>query len=392
MRHLFFRQDPIDVNSTAGFTEALALAAGRELTDEERATLQGGAPDRDVSSAITFGPERDPATGQFAQKDPVNTPPAPDPVSAETPPPADAGTEPPAETPPDAYEQGYLKALGDQAEKLGEERARREALEQRLAALETQAQTEPTPEVNVVSQDDWESLTDLYEQVGGAAMVNRIANSDPRLVESAMDLWKAGGDPDIAQAHAYERQINEIIAQQNQPDPTPAQPERDAFVAQLEQERLITASAAAVMQELGDRAPALAPHLQAGYETASPLVKQAIDAGMTSNDAEQIKAAYREIVRLAEPLSNAVASTAAGEQRQQQVVAQKQAAQVATGSQRPVTQGQSGEANDVPQTAAEYEALKRSDPARAKAIATAKVMEAFAKTETTSVAEGLTGL
>jgi hypothetical protein len=109
-----------DVNSTSGFTEALALAAGRELTPEEVASIRDD--DRSVAGGLTTesdqGQERD-DLGQFAAGEPAAQP-DPQPTGGAAPQGEPKGEPQPEPSPLEKQLADSQSFIGRQAETIGE--------------------------------------------------------------------------------------------------------------------------------------------------------------------------------------------------------------------------------------------------------------------------------
>lgn len=369
---LRFRAQP-DVNSLSGFTEALALATGGELSDDQLAELNR-VPDRSIAAGLTESQEDQPRgeDGRFEQ-------PAAEPAAEED----DQGAAPaaaaaPAEEEPKTYEDGYARALGEMSERLGAERAKREDLEARLARLEEPEQSSE-PEFFIPTQDDIEELEDQLSSLGGPAFMTQIGTQAPEKIDAALAVWKAQGDPN---AWIYEASVNRIIAQ-NTPKDEPAAPAQDPVVQRLVQRERVAELFNSFASELGqEEATRIFPHLEAALNDAGSLTREAIGVALASGDEKRQKLAFNELVGLAKTKA---ASTVATTQRKEAVTQAKSAARVATGSQRVATPGQS----TLPGSKEEFEKLSAEDR---RAAATLLVAKQFDKTNTTSVQDGLTGL
>lgn len=377
---LRFRQEEgtgPNVNQTAGFTEALALAAGHELTDEERAALSD-VQDRDISSGLTQESQTPDPVGQEAPA-PVAEPP----VEGAAPP---AEQEPGTEQDPQ-FEEGYLKALGEQSEKLGAATARADALEARLAALEEGPGEEEDQGIYFPDSETMDRLVERFDEQGGQALMGYVANAEPDNIPAAMALWKAGGDPDVAAAYLYEEHVNRLV-NEGQQSAQPVAAELPASLQALAQREEMATVFGGFAAELGqDKAAALAPHVDAAVAAAGPLTQKAIADAVASGDPAQQKSAFDEVVALAEARA-ATARPAPVVEKQQQVREQaKRAAQVSTGSRRTVASGQSAAGGDLPASKDEFEKL---GPDERRVAATKLVADQFEKTDTTSVRDGLT--
>lgn len=366
-----------NVNQTAGFTEALALAAGHELTDEERAALSD-VQDRDISSGLTQESQTPDPVGQEAPA-PVAEPP----VEGAAPP---AEQEPGTEQDPQ-FEEGYLKALGEQSEKLGAATARADALEARLAALEEGPGEEEDQGIYFPDSETMDRLVERFDEQGGQALMGYVANAEPDNIPAAMALWKAGGDPDVAAAYLYEEHVNRLV-NEGQQSAQPVAAELPASLQALAQREEMATVFGGFAAELGqDKAAALAPHVDAAVAAAGPLTQKAIADAVASGDPAQQKSAFDEVVALAEARA-ATAHPAPVVEKQQQVRQEaKRAAQVNLGSRRSVSPGQSAAGGDLPASKAEFEQL---DPEAKRIAATKLVADQFEKTDTTSVRDGLT--
>ena len=369
--------DQPNVDSVSGFHEALIAAAGGELTDEARDVLEQQGQDRSVSSGLTQDEETSPASAPQSAEEPVA-----EEEEEEVAPPAEeeqAGGQTPD------FQQGYLKALGEQSQALGEERARREALEQRLAALEKGREEEEAPTgIYFPNESEWESLTDQFDNLGGPSLMSRVAASNPDQYDAALALWKAGGDTDIASAYLYEANVERLMQTGSEED-DPAAPELPQEVQDLVAAQKMQKTFEGLAANLDPQvAKAISPHIETALAEASPLVQQGISNAFASDDPKQHEMGFNEIVRLASAKAQVAAAAPV---QQEQRVAAKRRATVATGSARPVQSGQAG--NELPKSLTEFEAVRKEDPVRAKRLASALVAKQFEETDTTSVAEGL---
>lgn len=275
-----------------------------------------------------------------------------------------------------AFQKGYAKALGEQSEKLGAERAAREALEQRLAALEAESQEQP-PQDELITEEVWDELESLYEAQGGPGMMIQLANanaSDDKL-DAAIALWK---ENDFRNGELYEKRMNKVLssmAAENEQE-APEDPDTAALKARAANED----AQKAILSEYGkEKLAEIQPHLEAALKNAPTMLRDSLAAGFQSADAERIVESFRTLAALAEPLAGA---TAPEDTPTPSVRAAKQAATVATGSQSRVSSGQS---DDLPSTREELEALDPEDRKRAAS----KIMAQRVLSEETSVTREL---
>jgi hypothetical protein len=262
----------------------------------------------------------------------------------------------------------------------------------RLTAVEQQQQQAPQQQPNVgdglyiPNADEMSNLVEMFDSVGGAQMMSQVSMSDPDKIDAALALWKAGGDPDVAAAYLYEENVNRILdaaePEYGQAAPTQLPPEIEALA---QRERLNAVVVEATADLSAEQKQAILPHLEEAAKVAAPLIGSAFSDGTP----EQQKAAFQTLIQIAGAYSRG-SSTVADEGRQQVAQTMRQNAQVLTGSGRPPSTARQSGGVELPRSQEEFEELKASDPTRARRIATALVAREFDRTDTTSVADGLT--
>lgn len=288
-----------------------------------------------------------------------------------------AAPEPPEEAAPEGeeekpagYEDGYAKALGEQSEKLGAERARAEAAEERLKLLEEQGQETPAPvEINEAT---WERLENLYEQQGGAGMMLAIANAPDAsedLLDAGIALWK---ENDYRNAELYEKRVDRMVRSVETPEAPP-----DPQVESLTQRQANQDAMAVIASEHGrEKLETLQPYLEPALQSAPAKVREGLSEDFQSADKDRIAGAFRFLVTLAEPLAAADTEAASAKS-----VSAKRAATVSSGSQARSSQGVS----ENPSTREEFEAL----PPDERRLAAKKMMTERLLGQDTSVANEL---
>lgn len=370
---LRFRAEP-DVNNVSGFTEALALAAGGELSQEQIDSLDQ-IPDRSIANGLTGlteSPEDQPRddSGRF---EPAAAPAeeAPEGTAPETP-------ETPAGEP--SIVERLEKQLADSQQFIGRLSTELGQLRQQVEAPPEKEETPAEPAFFIPTEDQIEELEDQLSTLGGPALMARVGSSHPEQAEAALAVWKASGDPN---AWIYEKQVDRIVASAEKPQVQQVQlpPEVEQLVQRERLSGTLNALAGSLDKEEAAR---LAPHLDAALQGAGKLQRKAIGEALASDDAEAQKDAFEELVGLAR-VRAAAAGTAATTQRASATKEAKSAARVATGSQRVATPGQA----TLPGSKEEFEKLSAEDRKRA---ATLLVAKQFDKTNSTSVQDGLTGL
>ena len=255
------------------------------------------------------------------------------------------------------FQKGYAKALGEQSEKLGQERAEREALERRLAQLEAELEEDEPP---LPPGDVWEKLEPLYETRGGEGMMFYLANNEPELIDAGLALWK---ENDFRNAELYEKQMNRLVADMQSKEPGQPDPAVAGLVAENAQQKAMTNLA----RELGaDKITALQEHLEPAFKEAPQRLQEVLAEDFQSGDAKRVEDAFRTLFTLAGARSNPEATKVAADQRAAASRAAKQSAQVATGSQRAVAP--SGSVENLPKTQEEMEQLSPEDRRKAASI------------------------
>lgn len=372
-----------DVNTDSGFLAALGRQAGNEVAVEELDRVQGS--DRDVMSAIEYeGTEsarreqpRD-DSGRFASRQPESEE---VPAEGAAPEATEQQESDPWDGVPEEVRQQFeakvkeaeeaQKLIGRHSGEVGELREKLARLEGRIDERQSASQ-QATP----VTPEAIEHVENLVAERGGQVAMQWAIQNAPHLIDSTLEAW--GVDDPVAAARfavRYERALldqggNRETNQQVQEDPAVAWAREQATTQERNRSYSEAMQKVKITHEALDQ---LEPHVGKVLRE-NPLVKNAV----VSDDHETRVTAFATLVQLARAEAGQAVAAEASNERQQQAAAQKRAAQVASGSARPV---------------------ERRQPASGDALTPeerAEAVTAFHKrllaTETTSVRDGLTGV
>lgn len=373
----------IDVNSDSGFNRALAQAAGSTVSEERLAELDES--DTSVASGLT--------TEESAQDRPRDeqgrfAPAAQPDTEEET---EGAAPEQEEQTDPELASllerhEGDVNAalaaalqerreaqslIGRQGNELGQERQARQELAERLARLEGRLEAQPQAAApQIVDERTAEYIDNLIADKGGhAALQWAIGQQNPQLIEATIDSWLLE-DPAEATPVKVRYEVNKALYERDREQGQQDKPQDDQFVEQLRAERQMHSAMETVSKSMNEAEwgvirEHLVPTLE--DEKTPDLIKNAV----VSQDQDTQVQGINALVQLARGRVVAAATSQATQTRQAEVKAQKQAAQVATGSQRPVAQRQPGDEMSTEERIKRFHDLLMS-------------------TETTSVSDGLT--
>lgn len=372
----------LDVNTTAGFNAALAELAGVEVPEGALEALEGA--DTDVASGLTTVEE---STGEKPRDERGRFAPA-----APKPEGDDQGAAPAAEEREGEEQQldpelskllerhggdsvAALRALQEEARNaqsvLGRQGNELGELRQQIARLEGRMEEQSRQPRQPTAPIQSEQLANLVVERGGRqAVVDLIqAGYDDATVERAFATW-AEYDDTPYEALAARQDWRMALASHEQQGQPAAQPQEDPTLAEIKRERQLSSAIASVRSgmEAGEWA-AIKDHLIPAFE--DPQTAEIIKKAVVSDDQQTQLQGMSALVQIARGRAIAAATAQANAERSTLLKQGKQAAQVATGSLRPVQQRQPEE----PQNREE----------RVKAF-----HEALLRTETTSVFDGLT--
>ena len=351
-----------DLETDQGFTNRLAEKLGKEAP-----VVEGGSTS--VQSGLTFGdqPERDPATGRFVPKHEPEAPAAPE---APEPPAEPEAPAPESVIPPEAETRfaELERQLKDAQEFIG-----RQASEIGQLRQQPQQPAVPAP-LPVVTQ---EVADQVYEWVGEQgfqqAMGWALQNNRHDLHDTILAAADALGDQYAAQALDYRVNLRVQEALMAREAQHPQQPQRDPYVvAQVQRETM--QSAVAKVRTETPNFDTLQPHFEKAIKDGGPELESMI----TSDDPQVVERGVRLATNVARGYAATELAAAAAAEAAKAVPgreAVKLAAQVATGSSRVGTGGESGDGTPTEQE-------------RAEAIQSFK--DAIFNAPGTSVADGLT--
>jgi hypothetical protein len=371
----------LDVNTQDGFEAALAKSAGVEVSPE----ASEGKSEEDLSVAAGLAQSRD-DQGRFTPAAPVVSEGDTEVVPAEGQTTEEVPGDPAVTALLEKHGGDTVAALADLAEqhanaesligKQGQELGEARALNERIAKLEGQleaAQTYQAPQSFPLPASDEvvSGLENLYESRGAQGMMAWVAENNPDLIESAIEVWSAD-DPLAAQRFAvkYDRALEES---QKEPAATLA-PASDPFIDQLKNEAQFSSAVASARQSLGIADTdwdAIRTEVIPAFEdeATSPLIKNAIVA----DDATTRQQGMEALLQIARGRAVSAATTEAtaklAEDAGKQATERKLAATVATGSLRP--------------------AERQPDSQESREDAIGSFKKSLLDTETTSVEEGL---
>lgn len=374
----------LDVNTTAGFNAALAELAGVDVPEGALEALEGA--DTDVSSGLTTVEE---STGEQSRDERGRFAPAA-PKSDD----AAQGAAPAAEEREGEEEQqldpelsallerhggdtvAALRAaeqerrnlesvLGRQGGELGSLREQIARLEGRMEEQSRQPRQPTAP----IQSDQLANL--VVERGGRQAVVDLIQSGyDDATVERAFATWAEYDDTPYEALAARQDWRMALASHEAQEGQQAAPPQEDPTLAEIKRERQFGSAVASVRSgmEAGEWA-AIKDHLIPALE--DPQTAEIIKKAVVSDDQQTQLQGMSALVQIARGRAIAAATAQANAERSTQLRQGKQAAQVATGSLRPVQQRQpEGEQS-------------REDRVK-------KFHEMLMSTETTSVFDGLT--
>jgi len=363
-----------DVNLQAGFDAALAEQAGDEA--KQRLEERGEQPDRDVQSALeglTESAEGRPRNerGQFVAAEPESPeePEEPAAPAEEEPEVEEAPVEP---SPLEKQLTDAQQFIGRQSNEVRELREQIAKLEGRFEERSSQPEAPPTPLVG----GEYEALEEMVEERGGAATIQhlvQIGRGD--LIDSALEAWAAEPEEAGKAAVFAARYYSALAAQDAEPaEPaTPAQP--DPALQGMIQERQIADAASIVQGELEEAQEGSWALIKPVLAQTLSEAPEAIQKMVVSEDANTRVEGLRVAAALAKGRVIADATAKAKEDQAAQNKAAKQSAQVATSSLRPVEEGKAKPISEMSKEEI-HETFRKS----------------LLATETTSVADGLTGI
>lgn len=350
-----------DVNTDSGFTAALAGLAGSELPEERLDSLEEG--DRTIANGLTTTEEsaQPPRDGQ-GRFTPATQPEEPAEEEGEAPEEEEDAEQAPDPDPSEKQLADAQVFIGRQSAEIGELREKLARLEGRLdqAALTPQA---PLPQY---SADD---IAERVLETSGPAVIQQLAEAGVPdghpYYEEAFKAW-VEEDPGAATSW-YTRYVTAL----NQPEPAQQAPQ-DEFVSGLKAEAQLNGTIAAVAAGFEPAVWAsikdhLIPALQ---DDGTPqIVKDAI----VSEDPAVQRQGVEALAAFARTRAITEATKTAQQEQKQETTAAKKAAQVASGSLRPVEERK-------PEGGQDMTSEERQEAFRQRLF----------KTETTAVREGLT--
>lgn len=378
-----------DVDSDAGFTAALAAAAGVEVPEGRLESL--ASDDRSVAAGLASGLTSDDQPrddqGRFAASEPAA------PESSEGEPAAEPAEGEPAGGEPEVDPavtrlleqhggdaQRALAALaaehanaqsfiGRQSQEVRDARERLARMEGQLETLmESQQAPSELPSLGV-SDETVEQLESLYESYGAQGMMERVIESRPDLIDAAVEVWHAD-DPLAATRFAvrYENALGE------QERPQAADPQVDDVMEGIRQQAVFAQAVDSARQSLSINDAewgAIRDHVIPAFEddSTSPLIRNAIVSDDPATRQQGMEAILQIARGRAISAAGAEATASATEAAAKAAAERKQAATVTTGSLRPAEREPGSEMT--------------------KEERVAKFHESLLGTETTSVEEGL---
>ena len=358
-----------DPNTESGFNAALAKSVGSELSSEQIEEMSGS--DTDVLSGLTTEESRPrDEHGRFLPK------PEAEPVEEAGAAPAEAEQQEPDPVQEVIEQHGgdaaaalvaALKERDEAQSLIGRQGNEVGDLRQQLAELKgrfEQAQ-EHVPAVSPVPFLDAatsEGIENMVAEQGGHATMSWVVENRPDLIDAVVNSWKVedpvGAAEFVARKAAYET-MSQFQPQAVTPDP---------ILEDLRTEKAIAVALDSAKEGLTEGEwTAIKPFLPDELSKAPQIIQGAI----MSPDKDTRQQGINALVQLTKGRAIAEATAQAKAEQVAASVAGKQAAQVATGSLRPVTKGETGE----PKTSEEISAAFR---------------DALLATETTSVRDGLT--
>jgi hypothetical protein len=361
-----------DVNTQGGFDALLAEQAGDEA--KQRLEEREEQPDRDVQGALEMqtesaeGRPRD-EHGRFVAAEPESPEEPEEPAAPEEEEP-EAEEVPPEPSPLEKQLTDAQQFIGRQSNEVRELREQVAKLEGRFEERSSQPEAPPAP----LTGGEYEALEEMVEARGGAATIQhlvQIGRGD--LIDDALEAW-AEEEPGKAAVFGA-RYYGALAAQDAEPEEpaTPAQP--DPALQSMIQERQIADAASIVQGELEEAQEGSWALIKPVLAQTLSEAPEAIQKMVVSEDANTRVEGLRVAAALAKGRVIADATAKAKEDQATQSKAAKQAAQVATGSLRPVEEGKAKPISEMSREEI-HETFRKS----------------LLATETTSVADGLTGI
>jgi hypothetical protein len=379
--------DGLDLDTEAGFNTFLArqAAGGEDLSDEAQAALDAMTEgSSDIKDGLTYGEESRPRDehGRFAPKE--------QPVAE----PEEEGAAPAVEAreeentalteflarhggDPSAALEAALKEneeaqklIGRHATEVGETRKEQQELRDELNQLKGRVEAAPQQQFNLppASEVEERGAGPNGDGSGFQAEWARAAQSgDLNYLEMVKDIWKQYDPGEALETwFTFQRELERMTVEKTEPA---AAPERDPLLVEMDRDRQFKAAVDAVRATKNEQDWKLvAPELNTALESAPKVVLKAIGSADAEEQQEGIEALYE----IAKARKIAQATATATEEAQAKQRASKQAAQVATGSLRPVTERK---------------------PAAGEEMSSEEIRKAFTQqlleTETTSVADSL---
>lgn len=360
---LRWRAEP-DVNTEEGFQAAVAAAAGR--SEEEIDALPEITETPDVRTGLSTDDTRnaagrriDPETKQFVPEQPA-APAPPEPPPAELPP---AAETPPAEPEKPQYVLDLEKQIADAQAMIGRQAAEIGELRQRDD--EPEYDYGPPPELPVANEQVMEQVGNMIDTYGTHGALDWLEENRPDLMPVALQVAN-----EIDQGGARYWASTWQARQEPEAPAAPPAPQQDPLLAEMHQTRRATSAVQEVAALLGDEFAAVKPHILDAFKESPKLVQEAVlseDEGLRAQGVQALAGLAR---------GRAIQAPAAAVQAEQEEERKTvlQAAQVATGSQRPVAERQPGERPSVEERAARIEQFHKD----------------LLATETTNVQDGLT--
>jgi len=364
-----------DVNTDAGFLAALAGATKQEVPED--LLQQADEQDRTVESALEYeesseGRQRD-DRGRFVAAE-VTPPPA----SEETPPVEGKDATTPEAAPVVDWEQRYKKlegAFGRQGQEKGEEVATlRSELDQLKGRLDERDSFMPAaPRWNS------EQVEEMVDTQGGAQTALQALYENPGSYDAVLKAWAEVDEMNAIEAQRFDaRYQRELVKAESEEAAGKVEtPPVDPTLRDIVLERQIGATLNEVESTMAPNEWAvIRDHLVSTltHEDTPALVREAV----ISEDAATRQQGIKALVGLAKGHAIAAATIKATDATKETQIAAKKAAAVATGSLRPVTEGNTGES------------LEGLTPEERTQAITKRLHDALMATETTSVADGLT--
>lgn len=257
--------------------------------------------------------------------------------------------------------------IGRQGNELGQVRTEVAELRGRVEGIASVTAQQPQQQLTA---DD---ISEMVASSGGASTAMwAVQNGDDNLVEAVVREWAKQNELEgegTFEPLAFRQDWLAFKAKQAQPAPQ-VTPQRDPYAQRLEQVDQMS-GALGVLQSQSADWDTFAPHLMAALEASPKAVLEMVNSHdpQVQLDGMSLVADKARVIAS----TTAAATTASGDAAREAATQRKLAAQVATGSLRPVA-GERDAGTEEQQSAARVAAFKA----------------ALLATETTSVADGLT--